>query len=221
MANAQASRWQTPTQRRFENFYQVNPKTALAESIRFLAEVRGKEMTRNIAMGYLDTLGTLTQDEAILALSRAQEECKFFPPPATLLELSGRAVTGDPVAAEAREEFLRILTAMRGPHGPKLRPILGRVLYGTEDDPRDENGRTHHIAIRSESTPFPLSRRAEATLVRLGWGIGWLESPSLPITRHCAASRIRTTRSTSRTSFAPPTRSSSASPAPIGRPRAR
>jgi hypothetical protein len=115
MADGQASRWQTPTQRRFENFYQVNPKTALAESIRFLAEVLGKEMTRNIAMGYLDTLGTLTQDEAILALSRAQEECKFFPPPATLLEFSGRAVTGDPVAAEAKDELLRILAAMRGP----------------------------------------------------------------------------------------------------------
>ena len=170
MANAQTSKWQTPTQRRFENFYLANPKTGLAASIQFLAEVLGKEMTKNTAMGYHDTLGTLTQDEAILAFARAQEECKFFPSPATLREFSGRAVTGDPVAAEAKDELLRILAAMRGPHGPKLKTILGRVLYGTEDDPKGPDGLRIMEPIRAESTPFLLSRRTEAALVRLGWG---------------------------------------------------
>ena len=97
-------------------------------------------------------------------------ECRFFPPPAILRELSGRAVTGDPIAAEAKEGLLGILTAMRGAHGPKLYPILGRVLYGTEDDPKGPDGTRVTYPIREESTPFPLSRRLEATLVRLGWG---------------------------------------------------
>jgi hypothetical protein len=170
MANEQTSKWQTPTQRRFESFYLANSKTGLSVSIQFLAEVMGKVMTKNLALGYLDTLGTLTQDEAILAFSRVQDEYRVFPAPATLRELSGRAVTGDPIAAEAKDELLQILAAMRGPHGPKLKPILGKILYGTEDCPRDEHGRVHHAPIRAESTPFPLSRRTEAALVRLGWG---------------------------------------------------
>jgi hypothetical protein len=35
----------------------------------------------------------------------------------------------------AREELRRIVAAMRGAHGPKLRDIPGRVLYGTEYRP--------------------------------------------------------------------------------------
>jgi hypothetical protein len=172
MASAQTSKWQTPTQKRFESFYLANPKTGLVESIQHLAEVLGKEITKNIVMGYHDTLLPLTQDEAILAFSRAQEECNFFPSPSTLRALSGRAVTGDPIAAEAKEGLLDILDAMRGKHGPKLQPILGRFLFGTEDNPKDANGdRVPYCdAPRAESTPFPLSRRLEATLVRLCWG---------------------------------------------------
>jgi hypothetical protein len=46
------------------------------------------------------------------------------------------------------------------------------VKYGTEDDPRKADGEwtTKWEAERHPSTPFLLSRRAEAALVRLGWG---------------------------------------------------
>lgn len=77
---------------------------------------------------------------------------------------------GDPVAREAKEQLLYILEGMRSKHGPMLKPILGKVLYGTEEDPREENGRCAAAPIRGESTPFPLSRRTQAALVRLGWG---------------------------------------------------
>jgi hypothetical protein len=78
--------------------------------------------------------------------------------------------TGDADAAEAKAELVRIIRAMRGPHGPKLRDIPGRVLYGTEDKPLDEHGKPAAAPTRAPGTPFPLSRRTEAALVRLGWG---------------------------------------------------
>ena len=65
---------------------------------------------------------------------------------------------------------LSILEAMRGKHGPKLQPILGKVIYGTEDDPKDKDGMRTVDPERAPSTHFPLSRRLEAALVRLGWG---------------------------------------------------
>lgn len=95
---------------------------------------------------------------------------RFFPNPATLREFSGRAVTGDPLAAEAKAELLKLIAGMRGPHGPALKPILGPILYGTDADPKDAEGNRLSAPIRGESTPFPIARRTEAALVRLGWG---------------------------------------------------
>jgi hypothetical protein len=86
----------------------------------------------------------LTPAQIIQPFSRALDECRFFPPPATLRELSGQTMTGDAVASEARTELFRIVAAMRIPqpkgHGPKLKDIPGRVLYGTAEKPLDENG---------------------------------------------------------------------------------
>ena len=69
----------------------------------------------------------LSQSEIVLAFSRAATEGKFFPVPSLLLDFSGRAVTGDPIASEAREELFKIVAGMRGPHGPKLKPIQGKL----------------------------------------------------------------------------------------------
>jgi hypothetical protein len=80
------------------------------------------------------------------------------------------APSGDPLAELAKEELVRIIRAMRGEHGPKLRDIPGRVLYGTADKPLDEHGKLCAAPKRAPGTPFPLSRRTEAALVRLGWG---------------------------------------------------
>src|SRR5205823_1759994 len=56
------------------------------------------------------------------SLSRAAMECNHFPAPALL---QGFASIGESVAVEAKEELFRIVVAMRGPHGPKLKDIPG------------------------------------------------------------------------------------------------
>jgi hypothetical protein len=131
-----------------------------------------RKLTDNAPRGYIAALLDLKPSQVIQAFSRALDDSKFFPPPATLRELSGQTMTGDGVASEAREELFRIVGAMRGAHGPKLQPILGKVKYGTEVEPRkaDGNWTTAYEAERHPATPFPLSRRTEAALVRLGWG---------------------------------------------------
>lgn len=144
--------------------------SAIASSMDMLAQIHDRRITPDTAKGYAASLEEFTQEEIILAFSRAHDELRFFPVPAILREFSGRPVTGDPIAAEAKEALTGILGAMRGPHGPKLKDIPGPVLYGTEDDPKDSSGERTHAPIRGKGTPFPLSRRTEATLVRLGWG---------------------------------------------------
>lgn len=143
---------------------------AIAKSLLHLAETLDRKLTPAAIQTYLACLAELTKEEIILAFSRAAQECRFFPPPAILREFSGRAADGDPIAREAKEQLLYILDGMRSKHGPMLKPILGRVLYGTEEEPRDEDGRCAVAPIRAESTPFPLARRTQAALVRLGWG---------------------------------------------------
>jgi hypothetical protein len=180
MAHEKQHTAQTATQKLYEDLWrqhvgrttsptEAQKTAAICAMLTELAEGQGRDVSKALR-GYVAALWELTPEELVLAFFRATKECRFFPPPATLLEFSGRAATGDPIANEAKGELLKILEAMRGPHGPKLKPILGRVLYGTEDSPRDEDGRMTHAPIRSESTPFPIARRTEAALVRLGWG---------------------------------------------------
>jgi hypothetical protein len=159
----------------YANLWEINgkpstPRAAVGTSMLHLAECFDKALTPRLLEVYTASLAELTPSEIIMAFSRATEECRFFPPPAILREFSGHAADGDPVAREAKVQLLYLLDGMRGPHDVTLKPVLGKVLYGTEDDPRDENGRCAPAPIRGESTPFPLSRRTQAALVRLGWG---------------------------------------------------
>lgn len=170
MANAEA---QTEMMKLYASFWQGKRGeiTGIADSLNLLAEGYEKTLNPMTYRLYTAALADLTQAEIVLAFARASEECKaYFPSPATLREFSGRAVTGDPLAAEAKAELLKLIAGMRGPHGPMLKPILGPILYGTEDDPKDKDGNRTHAPIRGESTPFPIARRTEAALVRLGWG---------------------------------------------------
>lgn len=150
----------------------VTPEMAIGLSLRHLAETLDRKLTTAAIESYLAGLSGYKPAEIVLAFSRATEECRFFPPPSILREFSGRVVEGDPIAREAKDELLALLQAMRGPHGPMLKPIPGKVLYGTEAEPRDEQGRCAAAPIRAESTPFPMRRRTQAALVRLGWGDG-------------------------------------------------
>lgn len=147
-----------------------NPRSAVGHCMLHLAEAFDKTLNPRLMEVYFAALEGLSPNQLALAFSRATEECRFFPPPAILREFSGRAADGDPVAREAKDELLRLFEGMRGPHGVGLKPIPGPVLYGTEADPRDEDGRIAPAPIRGESTPFPLSRRTQAALARLGWG---------------------------------------------------
>jgi len=180
MAHAAAAEARKGTQRFYDALWtkqssgSAQRAMAIAASLDALAQIHDRKITPTMAEGYHASLADLTREELVLAFSRAQNELKFFPLPATLREYSGRPATGDPVAAEAKQELFRIVTAMRVPqpqgHGPKLRDILGRVLYGTEEKPLDEHGKPCGIPRRAPGPPFPLSRRTEAALVRLGWG---------------------------------------------------
>ena len=165
--------------RLYESFWQTAGKLrtttqAIAASLEQLALGFDKPMTPGVYRLYTAVMAELTQEQIVLAFSRASDECKFFPAPALLRDFSGLAASGDPIAAEAKEKLLYLIAGMRGPHGPTLAPILGKVLYGTEDDPKDENGERTvlYLAPRAESKVFPFDRRLKAALVRLGWGNG-------------------------------------------------
>jgi hypothetical protein len=97
---------------------------------------------------YLMSLLDLSHSEVVLVFSRAATKSKSFSARAILREFSGRLVTGGPIVAEAREELQYLLNGMRSKHGPELADIRGRVLYGTEGDPRQAGGRTAHAPIR-------------------------------------------------------------------------
>jgi hypothetical protein len=66
------------------------------------------------------------------SLSRRPDEARYFPHPATLRELSGQTMTDDAGASEAQGELFKIVAAMRGAHGPKLKDIPARDI-GTDD----------------------------------------------------------------------------------------
>jgi hypothetical protein len=70
----------------------------------------GQPLTEKAATGYLASLSELTKEQLSQAFSRALDEARFLPVPATLLELAG-ATAGDVVPAETREELFRIALA--------------------------------------------------------------------------------------------------------------
>lgn len=76
----------------------------------------------------------------------------------------------DPVEEDAKAQLRYLLEGMRGPHGMELKPVLGKVMYGTEKDPRGKDGMRDPTPERHPSTPFPMTERTEAALVKLGWG---------------------------------------------------
>jgi hypothetical protein len=69
---------------------------------------------------YIATLSDLTGEECVRAFSRAATECRYFPSPAVLLELSGRP-KAMPEPTEAMRKLMLIFTQMRE-YGPKLEP---------------------------------------------------------------------------------------------------
>ena len=99
---------------------------------------------------YLTAFADLSQEQIVLAFSRAATECKFFPTPATLREYAGLVVSGDPIAAEAKAELVRIVTAMRGPHGPRCTTSLAECCTAPKTTPR-RTGFMHPWPIRFQT----------------------------------------------------------------------
>jgi hypothetical protein len=54
--------------------------------------------------------------------------------------LAAAAKAAKQLAKETAKKRNALALAMRGPWGPKLRDIPGRVLYGTAERPLDEDG---------------------------------------------------------------------------------
>ena len=95
------------TQTLYESFWwNTSPAQAISQSLDQLAEGFEKMLTAATYRLYAATLADLTQEQIVLAFSRATGECQFWPSPATLREFSGRAADGDPVASEAKAELL-------------------------------------------------------------------------------------------------------------------
>jgi hypothetical protein len=78
------------------------PQAAIAESLDTLAQHLDRTITTTMVASYYASLEDLTREEIVLAFSRARDESKFLPAPATLREYSGRPIAGRPVAAEGR-----------------------------------------------------------------------------------------------------------------------
>jgi hypothetical protein len=76
-----------------------------------------RKLMDNAPKGYTAALVELTPSQIIQAFSRALDEAKFSPPPATLRELSGQMMIGDALASETREELFRIVGALRRGRG--------------------------------------------------------------------------------------------------------
>jgi hypothetical protein len=64
-----------------------------------------RKRTENALKGYTAALVDVKPSQIIQAFSRTLNESKFFPPLATLRELSWQTMTGDAVASEARLEL--------------------------------------------------------------------------------------------------------------------
>jgi hypothetical protein len=77
------------------------PKVATAPSLAYLAETLERNLTPAETKTYVAAMAELSQEENVLAFSRAATESKFFPSPATLREYSGRSVSGDPIASRS------------------------------------------------------------------------------------------------------------------------
>jgi hypothetical protein len=75
-----------------------------------------------------------------------------------------------PSRAEAKAELLKLIEGRRRPPRADAQTILGRVLYGTDAGPKDQDGNRIEASINGESTHFPTARRTEAAPVRLGLG---------------------------------------------------
>jgi hypothetical protein len=123
----------------------LSHKGSILACLSILAETMKHEITDKAGMGYVASLNPLSQSQLVQAFSRALDEAKFFPVPALLRDF---ASFGDPVAAEAREELFRIVTAMRGKHASRCATFfcdesaLGKPAYIVV---------TNYVAIGSQS----------------------------------------------------------------------
>ena len=99
------------------------------------AETLNWKLKEKALVGYIALILDLTPAEIVLAFFRAANEGKFMHVPASLRDFASVTPSGDPIANEGREELFRIVAAMRGPHGPKLQTIRGKVKYGSAAKP--------------------------------------------------------------------------------------
>lgn len=78
----------------YKNFWLDNAaqETAIARSLKELAEGYDKTVTPGMYRLYTTVLAVSTRDQIVLAFSRAALECKLWPAPATLREFSGHVV---------------------------------------------------------------------------------------------------------------------------------
>lgn len=100
------------------------PGTWLGRCVVALADMLGRETNPTMLQGYVAYLSRLTPQECVEAFTRAGEELRYFPPPAVLLDLAGRAPAR--YARPGMVELAAIIAHMRV-NGAELRDKLGAV----------------------------------------------------------------------------------------------
>lgn len=159
----------TGTMRLYESFWRnkeskIPMAAAIARSLKALAEVHNRTVTPTLLASYIAPLENLSEEEIVLAFSRAHDEEDFWPPPSRLRGLSGRAATGDPLEREASAELRKVIAAMRK-FGPFLKPKMGEIT--STDTPE---GRLRAEPLRGPTEmPPAFSDRTQAAIFTLGW----------------------------------------------------
>lgn len=114
---------------------------------------------------YVETLAQLTDEQVIVALTRAQnEESKFFPPPARLRELADIETPDQCSERQAREGLDWVIWRIRK-HGVEGRCRRGALLRSAG---RDESG--YHAEEWEQIPPPPTPDPIRSALEQLGAG---------------------------------------------------
>lgn len=129
-----------------------------------LAKALDRNVTQSVRL-YVAALWDLNPTDLVRAFARTTEEDRYWPTPARLRELSGRASMGDPLEREADKALLWLIRQMRY-FGWKLQPKIGAIVATDSPD-----GRLLEEPKRAP-TEYPprLNKYTHMALECLGWG---------------------------------------------------
>lgn len=143
---------------------QQNKLAAIAWALKEWADGLDKTLMGPVITLHQEVNGDLTPAELALGFNRAARlPSDFLPSPGKIRSLSGH-IDHDPVEQESMDAFRGLLDQMRGPHGPTLRTLPGRLKMN------DEQGNPITPVQQPPIAPTPLSARIRASVEIMGLG---------------------------------------------------